>query len=101
MSDAQAFATSLAQSASADVRPKECFTCRLTGTAALGSLGIYALNQSRPRAPGSIMGKRVMAGVGVCTSHSLHSTPCKASFDRSRDMLTSANHVHIVYHQVF
>ena len=70
MSDSQAFAVPLAQNV--DVRPKECFTCRVIGTAALAGVGFYALNQTRPHAPGSIMGKRVMAGVGVCTSPCLY-----------------------------
>ena len=47
--------------------PKDCLACRVIGTAALGGVGIYALNQSRAHAPGSIAGKRVMAGLGVCT----------------------------------
>lgn len=67
MSEVQAIASPLAQNA--DLRPKECLTCRVIGTAALAGVGVYALNQTRPHAPGSIMGKRVMAGVGVCTSH--------------------------------
>ncbi|KAI0640418.1 hypothetical protein C8Q79DRAFT_921493 [Trametes meyenii] len=52
----------------ADLRtnPKDCLACRVIGTAALGGTGIYALNQSRAHAPGSVVGKRIMAGVGVC-----------------------------------
>ncbi|CAL1713662.1 unnamed protein product [Somion occarium] len=45
---------------------KDCLVCRITGTGALAGVGIYALNQSRAHAPGSIVGKRIMAGVGVC-----------------------------------
>ena len=47
---------------------QECFTCRVIGTAALAGTGVYALNQSRAHAPGSVVGKRIMAGVGVCKS---------------------------------
>ncbi|KAI0330038.1 hypothetical protein GY45DRAFT_1346206 [Cubamyces sp. BRFM 1775] len=46
--------------------PKDCLACRVVGTAALGGVGIYALNQSRAHAPGSVVGKRIMAGLGVC-----------------------------------
>ncbi|KAI0783440.1 hypothetical protein C8Q75DRAFT_725843 [Abortiporus biennis] len=53
---------------SSDVQsgPKDCLTCRIIGTAALAGTGVYALNQSRAHAPGSIIGKRIMAGVGIC-----------------------------------
>ena len=44
----------------------ECLSCRVIGTVSLGAVGLYALQQSRARAPGSILGKRIMAGVGVC-----------------------------------
>lgn len=47
---------------------KDCLPCRLVGTATLGGVGIYALYQSRAQAPGSAVGKRVMAGLGVCMS---------------------------------
>ncbi|KAI0365009.1 hypothetical protein BV20DRAFT_955126 [Pilatotrama ljubarskyi] len=46
--------------------PKDCLACRVIGTVALGGVGVYALNQSRAHAPGSVVGKRIMAGVGVC-----------------------------------
>ncbi|PCH37575.1 hypothetical protein WOLCODRAFT_84404 [Wolfiporia cocos MD-104 SS10] len=45
---------------------QDCLACRVIGTAALGGAGIYALNQSRAHQPGSMVGKRIMAGVGVC-----------------------------------
>ncbi|KDQ57697.1 hypothetical protein JAAARDRAFT_114147, partial [Jaapia argillacea MUCL 33604] len=45
---------------------KDCLTCRIIGSGALGAVGIYALNQSRAHQPGSVVGKRIMAGVGVC-----------------------------------
>lgn len=45
--------------------PQECLTCRIIGTGALAGVGIYALQASRPRAPGSVIGKRITAGVGV------------------------------------
>ncbi|KAI0345558.1 hypothetical protein BDW22DRAFT_1342905 [Trametopsis cervina] len=52
-----------------DVAPEqavqECLTCRIIGTGALAGVGIYALQASRPHAPGSIVGKRIMAGLGV------------------------------------
>ncbi|KAH9947172.1 hypothetical protein B0H21DRAFT_692405 [Amylocystis lapponica] len=46
--------------------PQECLTCRIIGTAALGGVGIYALKMSRAKAPGSIAGKRIVAGLGIC-----------------------------------
>ncbi|KAI0698140.1 hypothetical protein BC835DRAFT_1335945 [Cytidiella melzeri] len=45
--------------------PQECLTCRIVGTGALAGVGMYALQASRPRAPGSVIGKRITAGVGV------------------------------------
>jgi hypothetical protein len=46
---------------------QDCLSCRIIGAGTLGAVGIYALNQSRARAPGSLVGKRIMAGVGLCT----------------------------------
>ena len=46
-------------------KPKECLSCRLIGTGALGGVGSYALWQSRATAPGSLGQKRVVAGMGV------------------------------------
>ncbi|KAI9070365.1 hypothetical protein FKP32DRAFT_1608077 [Trametes sanguinea] len=46
--------------------PQDCLACRVIGTVALGGVGIYALNMSRAHQPGSMVGKRIMAGVGVC-----------------------------------
>ncbi|KAI0824529.1 hypothetical protein BC628DRAFT_1322200 [Trametes gibbosa] len=46
--------------------PKDCLACRVIGTVALGGVGVYALERSRAHAPGSLVGKRIMAGVGVC-----------------------------------
>ncbi|KAI0793070.1 hypothetical protein BC629DRAFT_1592978 [Irpex lacteus] len=48
-----------------ELAPKECLTCRIIGTGALAGVGMYALQASRPHAPGSIIGKRITAGVGV------------------------------------
>lgn len=45
---------------------QDCFACKVIGTAALGAVGVYALNQSRSHQPGSVFGKRVMAGIGLC-----------------------------------
>ncbi|KAF8482487.1 hypothetical protein DFH94DRAFT_727452 [Russula ochroleuca] len=45
--------------------PADCLSCRIIGTGALGATGVYALNQARAHQPGSPVGKRVMAGVGV------------------------------------
>ncbi|KAJ3551119.1 hypothetical protein NM688_g4917 [Phlebia brevispora] len=45
---------------------EDCLPCRIVGSAALGGVGIYALNQSRAHQPGSIVGKRILAGLGVC-----------------------------------
>ena len=46
-------------------KPKECLSCRLIGTGALGGVGSYAIWQSRATAPGSLGQKRVVAGLGV------------------------------------
>ncbi|KAF9233567.1 hypothetical protein BU15DRAFT_9404, partial [Melanogaster broomeanus] len=43
----------------------DCISCRVIGTGALGLTGLYALRMARPRAPGSVFGKMVMAGIGV------------------------------------
>ncbi len=47
-------------------RPQDCLACRVIGTAALGGVEIYALNMSSAHTPGSVVGKRIMAGVGFC-----------------------------------
>ena len=52
-----------------ETSPQECLTCRIIGTVAFAATGLYALNQSRAHAPGSVVGKRIMAGVGVCKCH--------------------------------
>ena len=48
---------------------KDCISCRVVGTGALGLTGLYALRMSRPRAPGSVFGKIMMAGIGVGESN--------------------------------
>ena len=58
-----------------DRRPQDCLTCRVIGTGALGGVGVYALNMSRAHAPGSVFGKRIMAGVGVGEYTSLSPEP--------------------------
>ena len=45
--------------------PTDCLSCRIVGSGALGATGLYALNQARPHQPGSLVGKRIMAGIGV------------------------------------
>lgn len=59
--------SSESKDAQLQVAPQECLACRIIGTGALGGVGVYALNQSRTHAPGSIVGKRIMAGVGIRT----------------------------------
>ncbi|KAI9567808.1 hypothetical protein HD554DRAFT_2103573 [Boletus coccyginus] len=44
---------------------KDCISCRVVGTGALGVTGLYALRMARPRAPGSAFGKMMVAGIGV------------------------------------
>lgn len=44
----------------------DCLTCRIIGSGAFATTGIYALRMSRRSAPGSIVGKRIMGGLGVC-----------------------------------
>ncbi|KAG2126488.1 hypothetical protein BD769DRAFT_799917 [Suillus cothurnatus] len=44
----------------------DCMTCRVIGSGAFAATGIYALRMTRPSAPGSIVGKRIMGGLGVC-----------------------------------
>ena len=60
-------------------RPKECLSCRLIGTGALGGVGSYALWQSRATAPGSLGQKRVVAGLGVGQKSTL--LPCTIIID--------------------
>ncbi|EIM82501.1 uncharacterized protein STEHIDRAFT_29839, partial [Stereum hirsutum FP-91666 SS1] len=43
---------------------QDCMSCRIIGTGALAGVGIAALNKSRAHQPGSLMGKRLMAGMG-------------------------------------
>jgi hypothetical protein len=49
----------------ADSNPRDCLSCRIIGTAALGITGLYALNQARPHAPGSPLGKRLIGVTGL------------------------------------
>ncbi|KAG1717489.1 hypothetical protein EDB19DRAFT_1255454 [Suillus lakei] len=44
----------------------DCITCRIIGSGAFAATGIYALRMARPSAPGSIVGKRIMGGLGFC-----------------------------------
>jgi hypothetical protein len=44
----------------------DCITGRIIGSGAFAATGIYALRMARPSAPGSIVGKRIMGGLGVC-----------------------------------
>ena len=46
--------------------PQDCVSCRIIGSGALGAAGLYALVLSRANAPGSVVGKRIVAGVGIC-----------------------------------
>lgn len=59
------------RSVSTERKVEDCLACRVIGTGALAGVGIYALNQSRAHAPGSLIGKRIMAGLGVCTCISI------------------------------
>ena len=47
------------------VEYEDCLPCRIVGTGALGTVGGYALYMSRARAPGSVVGKRIMGGIGI------------------------------------
>ncbi|KAI6032706.1 hypothetical protein F5J12DRAFT_796022 [Pisolithus orientalis] len=47
---------------------KDCLTCKVIGSTAFAVTGLYALHASRASAPGSIIGKRIMGGVGICES---------------------------------
>ncbi|KAG6375229.1 hypothetical protein JVT61DRAFT_3442 [Boletus reticuloceps] len=44
---------------------KDCISCKVVGTGALALTGLYALRMARSQAPGSVFGKRMMAGIGV------------------------------------
>ncbi|KAG1721942.1 uncharacterized protein EDB91DRAFT_1055581 [Suillus paluster] len=44
----------------------DCVTCRIIGSGAFAATGIYALRMARPGASGSVVGKRIMGGLGVC-----------------------------------
>ncbi|TFL07746.1 hypothetical protein BDV98DRAFT_600012 [Pterulicium gracile] len=43
---------------------RDCLSCRLVGSGTLGGVGLYALYQTRPAAPGSAAGKRLVGVVG-------------------------------------
>ncbi|KAG1880175.1 hypothetical protein F4604DRAFT_1578917 [Suillus subluteus] len=43
----------------------DCMTCHIIGSDASPATGIYALRMARPSAPGSIVGKRIIGGLGV------------------------------------
>jgi len=43
----------------------DCLSCRIIGTGALVGVGSYAIVQSRPPAPGTLVQKRILAGLGV------------------------------------
>jgi len=45
---------------------QDCLSCRIIGTAALTTVGLYALRQSRIQAPGSVAGKRIVGALGIC-----------------------------------
>lgn len=57
--------TPLTEPPSTQAEYQDCLPCRVIGTGAMAGVGIYALNMSRARAPGSVMGKRIMGAVGV------------------------------------
>lgn len=40
-------------------------SCRIIGSGALGTTGVYALLSSRASAPGSVIGKRIVGVIGV------------------------------------
>ncbi|KAL4063418.1 hypothetical protein J3A83DRAFT_4235458 [Scleroderma citrinum] len=46
--------------------PQDCLTCKIIGSGAFAATGLYALHASRASAPGSIFGKRVIGGIGIC-----------------------------------
>ncbi|KAH9831778.1 uncharacterized protein C8Q71DRAFT_714852 [Rhodofomes roseus] len=50
----------------AEAKYQDCLACRIIGSAALAGLGVHSLNQSRAHQPGTPMGKRIMAGLGIC-----------------------------------
>ncbi|KAH7906299.1 hypothetical protein BJ138DRAFT_1094328 [Hygrophoropsis aurantiaca] len=47
----------------------DCITCRIIGSGAFAATGVYALRMSRASAPGSLMGKRIMGGLGIGKRH--------------------------------
>ena len=44
---------------------KDCISCRVVGTDALGLTGLYALRMARPKVSGSAFGMMMIAGIGV------------------------------------
>ncbi|KAG2130858.1 hypothetical protein DEU56DRAFT_740314, partial [Suillus clintonianus] len=44
----------------------DCVTCRIIGSGAFAATGIYTLKMARPSALGSMVGKKIMGGLGVC-----------------------------------
>ncbi|KAG1779271.1 hypothetical protein EV702DRAFT_966302 [Suillus placidus] len=43
----------------------KCITCRIIGSGTFAATSIFALRMARPSAPGSIVGKRIMGGLGL------------------------------------
>ncbi|KAF9781325.1 hypothetical protein BJ322DRAFT_1213340 [Thelephora terrestris] len=68
------------------VAPEECITCRIIGTGALAGVGFYALQMSRPKAPGASTLKCPFAkGLrsGLKSTQTTTITPTKPSGRRS------------------
>lgn len=46
--------------------PRDCLSCKIIGSGAFVATGLYALHASRSSAPGTVIGKRLMGGIGIC-----------------------------------
>ena len=58
---------------SANDDDNDCLSCRIIGTGAFIGVGSYAIAQSRPLAPGTLVQKRILASLGVGGSLNIQS----------------------------
>lgn len=58
--------TSTAPTTRGSLSEKDCLVCKVIGSTAFAATGLYALHASRASAPGSVIGKRIMGGLGIC-----------------------------------
>ncbi|KAF8995460.1 hypothetical protein BDQ17DRAFT_1171804, partial [Cyathus striatus] len=57
--------TTLVQNNTSSTEIQDCLACRVVGSASFTGIGSYALWQSRAAAPGALVHKRMLGGLGV------------------------------------